>query len=113
MSEICQELTEVIHETYDAMLTVSRGPSPPFDDNSEKEVGQLVGVANAVQVLEDALSQKQYLRAVQLLHVMRKNWKEEDVFGTGDKDDVDCLFFIYACFVTDGQKGEGNEHDDT
>ena len=106
LSEICQELTVVIHESYDAMLTVSRGPSPPFDDDSEREVGQLVGVADAVRILEDTLSQKQYLRAIQLLHVIRKNWKEEDVFGSDEEDDVDCLFFVYARYATDRQEGE-------
>ena len=87
------------------MLTISRGPSPPFDDHSEKEVRQLVGVADAVQLLEDILSQKQYLKAVQLLHTIRKHWRE-DVFGSGEEDDVHCLFFIYARYITDQQEGE-------
>ena len=105
VADICAELTTLIHECEDAMLTVSRGPSPPFDDHSEREVGQLVGTIDAVHLLEDVLSQKQYLRAVQILHTIRKSWREEELFGSGEEDDVHCLFFIYARYITDQQEG--------
>ncbi len=102
---MCSELTVLVKETEDAMLTVSRGPSPPFDDFSEREVDQLSEASDAVHLLEEVLSQKQYLRAVQLVHTMRKKWREENVFGTGEGDDVHCLFFIYACFITEKKQG--------
>ena len=73
VADICAELTTLIHECEDAMLTISRGPSPLFDNHSEREVSQLVGVADAAYLLEDVLSQKQYLKAVQLLHTIRKH----------------------------------------
>ena len=88
------------------MLTISRGPSPPFDDFSEREVGQLSNMSDAVHLLEDVLNRKQYLRAIQLLHTMRKNWRDEEMFGTAEGDDVHCLFFIYAHFITDQQQGK-------
>jgi hypothetical protein len=101
-------LTEIKQDCDEAILSISRGPSPPPGDNSEKEVEQMVGVSDAVRALEDSLSQRQCLRAVQLLHSMRKQWKREEVFGTGEDDDVDCLFFIYARYVSDRQEGEYN-----
>ena len=66
----------------------------------------MVGVSDALRALEDSLSQRQCMRAVQLLHTMRKQWKREEVFGTGEEDDVDCLFFIYARYISDHQEGE-------
>ncbi len=104
---MCSELTTLVKETEDAMLTVSRGPSPPFDDFSEREVSQLTDLSDAVRLLEEVLKQKEYLRAVQLLHTMRKNWRDEEVFGTGVGDDIHCLFFIYARFITGRQQGKG------
>ena len=66
---------------------------------------QMVGVPDAVRALEDSLAHRQCQRAVQLLHTMRKHWKRE-VFGTGEDDDIDCLFFIYSRYVSDRQEGE-------
>ena len=55
------------------MLIISRGSSPLFDNHSEREVWQLVGMADTVHLLEDVLSRKQDLKAVQLLHTIRKH----------------------------------------
>ena len=55
----------------EAVVAVSRGPSPPLDDHSEREVGGMGGVAEALRVLEDALQHRDCLRAVQLLHALR------------------------------------------
>ena len=67
----------------------------------------MVGISDAVRALEDSLAQWQCLRAVQLLHTMRKQRKREEVFGMGEvDDDVDCLFFIYARYISDRQEGE-------
>ena len=65
-----------------------------------------MGVADAMHLLEDVLSQKQYLKAVQFLHTIRKHWREEEVFGSGEQDDIHCLFFIYARYLTDQLEGE-------
>lgn len=54
----------------ESVLSYSRGPSPPLDEGTAREV-QGVSVAEAVRILEDALGQRQGLRAVQLLHSMR------------------------------------------
>ena len=106
VTDICRELTEIKQDCDEAVLSISRGPSPPPGDYSEKEVEQMVGVSDAMRALEDSLAQRQCLRAVQLLHTMRKQWKREEVFGTGEDDDVDCLFFIYARYISDRQEGE-------
>ena len=106
VADICRELTEIKQDCDEAVLTISRGPSPPPGDFSEKEVEQMVGVPDALRALEDALAQRQCFRAVQLLHTMRKQWKREEVFGSGEEDDVDCLFFIYARYISDRQEGE-------
>ena len=106
VTDICRELTEIKQDCDEAVLSISRGPSPPPGDYTEKEVEQMVGVSDAVRALEDSLAQRQCLRAVQLLHTMRKQWKREEVFGTGEDDDVDCLFFIYARYISDRQEGE-------
>ena len=106
VTDICRELTEIKQDCDEAVLSISRGPSPPPGDYSEKEVEQMVGVSDAVRALEDSLAQRQCLRAVQLLHTMRKQWKREEVFGTGEDDDVDCLFFVYARYISDRQEGE-------
>lgn len=106
VADICRELTEIKQGCDEAVLTISRGPSPPPGDYSEKEVEQMVGVPDALRALEDTLAQRQCLRAVQLLHTMRKQWKREEVFGSSEDDDVDCLFFIYARYISDRQEGE-------
>lgn len=106
VADICRELTEIKQDCDEAVLSISRGPSPPPGDYSEKEVEQMVGVPDALRALEDSLAQRQCLRAVQLLHTMRKQWKREEVFGTSEEDDVDCLFFIYARYISDRQEGE-------
>lgn len=41
--------------------------------------------------------------------VCRKRWKDE-MFGINERDDVDCLFFILARFLTDQQKGKRCVH---
>lgn len=105
VGDTCSELTSLVRESEDAMLAISRGPSPPFDDFSEREVGQLSSMSDAVHMLEDVLNRKQYLKAIQLLHTIRKNWRDEEMFGTGEGDDVQCLFFIYAHFITNQQQG--------
>jgi len=89
----------------EAVVAVSRGPSPPLDDHSEREVGGMGCVAEAVRALEDSLQHRDFLRAVQLLHAVRKHWKNEEVFGSSEGDDIDCLFFIYARFLTNEQEG--------
>ena len=56
---------------YEAVVAVSRGPSPPLDDCSEREVRDMRSVVEAVGALENALQHKDFLRAVQLLHAIR------------------------------------------
>lgn len=101
MLDLRGELTELIRGCNDAVLSLSRGASPPLDDHSYSEVEQLHSMAEAVSALEDTLGQRQHLKAIQLLHTMRKQWKGEDVLGTQEDDDVDCLFFIYTRYVAD------------
>ena len=103
MSELKGELTDLIQGCNEAVLSLTRGSSPPLDNHSYSEIEQLQSMADAVSALEDTLSQRQYLKAVQLLHTMRKQWKGEEILGTVEDDDVDCLFFIYATYVADGQ----------
>ena len=103
MLDLRGELTELIAGCNEAVLSLSRGSSPPLDDHSYTEMEQHHSMENAVSSLEDALSQRQHLKAVQLLHTMRKQWKREEVLGVTEEDDVDCLFFIYARYVVDRQ----------
>ena len=107
MLDLRGELTELIQGCSEAVLSLTRGSSPPLDDHSYSEVEQLHSMEAAVSSLEDALSQHQHLKAVQLLHTMRKQWKGEEVLGVSEEDDVDCLFFIYARYVVDRQGGCG------
>ena len=68
---MCRVLTEVNGGVCEAVVAVSRGPSPPLDDHSEREVGGMGCVAEAVRALEDSLQHRDFLRAVQLLHAVR------------------------------------------
>lgn len=97
------ELTDLIRGCGEAVLFLSRGSSPPPDDHSHSEVEQFHNMADAVSSLEDTLGQRQHLKAVQLLHWMRKQWKGEEFLGVAEEEDVDCLFFIYARYVADRQ----------
>lgn len=68
----------------------------------------MASMADAVRALEDMLSQRHYLKAIQLLRTSRKQWKGENELGSMEEDDdVDCLFFIYARsrYVADRQEG--------
>ena len=103
MLDLRGELTELIQGCNEAVMSLSRGSSPPLDDHSYSEVEQLQSMEAAISSLEDVLSQRQHLKAVQLLHTMRKQWKGEEVLGVTEEDDVDCLFFIYAKYVVDRQ----------
>ncbi len=68
--DLSSELSEMKEMVEEAVLVHSRGPSPPLDEGTHREV-QRMGVSDAVQALETALRQKQCFRAVQLLHNMR------------------------------------------
>ena len=68
---MCHDLTKVNRRVYEAVLAVSRGPSPPLDDGSEREVRDMRSMAEAVGALENACKHKDLLRAVQLLHAIR------------------------------------------
>ena len=105
MSDSRDELTDLIQGCGEALVSLSRGSPPPLDDNSYNEVEQH-SLNSAVRTLEDLLSQRHYLKAVQLLHTVRKQWKGEEVLGTAEDDDIDCLFFIYARYVADRQEGQ-------
>ena len=107
--ELCGELTELTRGCTDAVLSLSRGSSPPLDEHTYFEVEQMASLPDAVRSLEDTLSQHQYLKAVQLLRTTRKQWKGEDELGSlEEEDDVDCLFFIYSRYVSDRQEGESS-----
>ena len=103
MLDLRGELTELVQGCSEAVLSLSRGSTPPLDDHSYSEVEQLQSLEAAVSSLEDTLSQHQYLKAVQLLHTVRKQWKGEEEVGVSEEDDVDCLFFIYTRYVVDRQ----------
>ncbi len=104
MLDLRGELTDLIGGCSDAVLSLSRGSSPlPLDDHSYSELEHFQSMADAIGALEDTLGQRQYLKAVQLLHTVRKQWKGEEELGTGEDDDVDCLFFIYARYMADRQ----------
>ncbi len=98
---------KMIQGCSDAVQSLSRSSSPPLDVPPYYEVKQLSTLSEAVSSLEDSLSQHQYLKAVQILHVARKQWNGEKDLGTlEEEDDVDCLFFIYARYLSDRQEGE-------
>ena len=40
-----------------------------------------------------------------LFFCYRRQNRDVEVFGGSEDDDVDCLFFIYARFLTDNQEG--------
>ena len=103
MLDLHGELTDLISGCSDAVLSLSRGSSPPLDNHSYSEVEQLHSMADAISALEDTLGQRQYLKAVQLFHTVCKQWKGEEELGFREDDDVDCLFFIYAGYVADRQ----------
>lgn len=105
-TDLCRELTEIKQGSEEAVMVISRGPSPPLKDHSERDIEQLMSLSEAIRTLEDTLTQKQYLKSVQLLHSIRKQWKREEVFGANEDDDVDCLFFLYARYLTDRQEGK-------
>ena len=102
MLDLRGELTDLIHGCSDAVLSLSRGSSPPLDDHSYSEV-EHQSMPDAIGSLEDTLGQQQYHKAVQMLHTVRKQWKGEEGLGASEDDDVDCLFFIYARYVADRQ----------
>lgn len=103
MLDVSGELTDLIRECSEAVVFLSRGSSPSVDDHSYSEVEQLHSLTDAIGSLEDTLGQRQHLKAVQLLHTMRKQWKGEELLGTTEEDDVDCLFFIYSHYIADRQ----------
>ena len=98
---------KVIQGCSDTVRSLSRSSSPPLDKPPYYEVEQLSTLSEAVSSLEDSLSQHQYLKAVQILHVARKQWNgEKELDMLEEEDDVDCLFFIYARYLSDRQEGE-------
>lgn len=103
MLDLRGKLTELIRGCNEAVLTLRRGSSPLLDGHAYCKVEQLHSMADAISSLEDILGQRQHLKAVQLLRAMRKQWKGEEFLGTAEDDDVDCLFFIYARYMTDRQ----------
>ena len=94
------ELTDLIRGCRE----LCRDSSPPLDDHCYIELEQLHNLPDAVSALEDTLTQRQYLRAIQLLHAMRKHWKGE-ALGMLSDDDIDCLFFMYARYMTEDREG--------
>ncbi len=97
---------KVIQGCSDTVQSLSRSSSPPLDKPPYYEVEQLSSLSEAVSSLEDSLSQHQYLKAVQILRVARKQWNGEELGALEEEDDVDCLFFIYARYLSDRQEGE-------
>jgi hypothetical protein len=93
-----QELAEVRAGVEESVRLLGRVPSPLLELVTQP-------FAEALQVLEDTLTQKQWSRAVQLLRAIRRQNRDLDVLGGSEDDDVDCLFFIYARFLTDNQEG--------
>ena len=69
--QLCGELTELVRSLEESVLTCSRGPSPPLDEGSHRDVTKMASVADGLRTLEDALGKKEYVRAVQMLHSMR------------------------------------------
>lgn len=65
-----QELTEVRSSVAETVELLGRVPSPPLDEVSHRQV-EAMATADVVQALEDALTQKQWSRAVQLLRAVR------------------------------------------
>ena len=107
MLDLRGELTEMTQGCCEVVL--GQGSSHATDDHTYLEVSNM---ADAVRLLEDMLSQHQYLKTVRLLHIIRKQWKGEGEFGSmEEEDDVDCLFFIYARYLADQQEGESSKHD--
>jgi hypothetical protein len=96
--EMSQELAEVRAGVEESVRLLGRVPSPLLELVTQP-------FAEALQVLEDTLTQKQWSRAVQLLRAIRRQNRDLDVLGGSEDDDVDCLFFIYARFLTDNQEG--------
>lgn len=68
--EASQELTEVQSSVEENVDLLGRVPSPPLDEVSHRQM-ESMPTADVVRALEDALSQKQWSRAVQLLRAVR------------------------------------------
>ena len=113
------ELSEVRSGVEESVQLLGRVPSPLLE-----QVIPVQSIPTDIQVLEDTLSQKQWSRAVQLLRAIRyvsfppsnisdrdcilkyrRHKRDIEVFGGSEDDDVDCLFFLYARFLTDNQEG--------
>ena len=60
----------------------------------------------AVATLLQLMEQKELTHTVHKLHVYRRKWRGE-VFGSGDDDDVDVLFYLYARHLAEKQEGQG------
>ncbi len=78
---------KVIQGCSDTVQSLSRSSSPPLDKPPYYEVEQLSTLPEAVSSLEDSLSQHQYLKAVQILHVARKQWNGEKELGALEEED--------------------------
>lgn len=65
-----QELTEIRSSVEEKVELLGRVPSPLLDEVTHRQVENMA-VADMVQLLEDALSQKQWSRAVWLLRAVR------------------------------------------
>jgi len=86
-------MTELTRGCNSAVLSLARDSSPSLDEQSYYEAAeQPASLSEALHSLEDSLSQRQHLKAVQLLRAMRKQWKEEELGSLEEEDDVDCLF---------------------
>lgn len=68
--EASQELTEVQNSVEETVDLLGRVPSPLLDEVSHRQM-ESMAIADIVRALEDALSQKQWSRAVQLLRAVR------------------------------------------
>ena len=103
-------MTELTQGCNSAVLSLARGSSTSLDEHGFYDTAeQPASLSEALHSLEDTLSQRQYPKAVQLLRATRKQWKEVELGSLEEEDDVDCLFFIYARYVSDRQEGKESQ----
>ena len=102
-----QELTDVVTSVEESVQLLGRVSSPLLEQPPEL---QPEASSDVIRILEDCLSQKQWSRAVQLLRAARRQYKDMEMFGNSEDDDVECLFFIYAKYLTDKQAGKNQRY---
>ena len=68
--DLSHVLSEAKRSIDEGVLVSSRGPSPPLDEGTQQVV-QGMSVKEAMQAVEDALIQKECIRAIQLIRSLR------------------------------------------